>query len=75
MPPAFPGTANVVVTFRSVKWRRVRSTVLATPHFAAAPGYTFVKSMYQLVSQLLPERSGENACSQRAESSPVRDHR
>src|SRR5258708_23857076 len=37
-------------------------------------GYTRVKSMIQLVSQLLPS-SSEKACSQRAESPVMRDHR
>ena len=36
--------------------------------------YTRVKSMYQLVSQLLPS-SSEKACSQRAVLPVMRDHR
>ena len=36
--------------------------------------YTRVKSMIQLVSQLLPS-SSEKACSQRADLSVMRDHR
>lgn len=56
---------------------------IVTPSFQAGPRaritrkscgsrYSLVKSMYQLVSQLLPS-SAENACSQRAESPATRD--
>ena len=50
---------------------RVRSTAKM---FDDMVRYTRVKSMDQLVSQLLPS-SSEKACSQRAELPVMRDHR